>query len=317
MSSFPHAHDLVVGADGFLGKTLVAALGRRGRSVARIGHDCGDLSTWSNCEQAFASAPKVERIFHVVTRQRTGSVQYGIQGEMLAINARVHLNVLEAWRLHQPQAKLVSTGSSCVYPERDRPLKENDYQTGPLHPSVTGYGLAKQVLGVGAQCYAAQYGLRHLHCILATLYGPGDHKESDRSHFLGAMLHRAVAEMRTGARRFTVWGDPNTVREVLYVEDQIDAILAADAVFENEILNCAAGQPVTIGEAAHAIIEAIGWKVEIYSPPDSFTGASFKVLDSSRFLSATEWRPKWDLVRGIKQLYELEYRDQPAVAPTP
>ena len=119
-----------------------------------------------------------------------------------------------------------------------------------MHPSVKGYGLAKQVLGIGAQAYAEQYGLKHLHCILATMYGPSDHKAADRSHFLGAMLHRAAQEKRAGARRFTVWGDPNAVREILHVDDQIDAILAADAVFENELLNCAASTPITIAAVA-------------------------------------------------------------------
>ncbi|MGD0635737.1 MAG: NAD-dependent epimerase/dehydratase family protein [Beijerinckiaceae bacterium] len=306
------AHDLVVGADGFLGKNFIRVLGERGRIAAGIGRAAGDLSDWAICEQAFKAAPKVERIFHVVTRQRTGAVQYGIQGEMLAINARIHLNVLEAWRLYQPQAKLISTGSSCVYPERDTPLGENAYQTGPLHPSVKGYGLAKQVLGIGAQVYAEQYGLRQLHCILATVFGPGDHKAPDRSHFLGAMLDRAVQEMRAGQTRFTVWGDPNTVRELLYVDDQIDAILAADGAFENDLLNCAAATPVTVGEAARAITRAIGWDAEIYSPPESFSGAGYKVLDSSRFLNATGWCPKYDLLGGIRRLYELEYLATPA-----
>ena len=113
--------------------------------------------------------------------------------------------------------------------------------------------------------------------------------------------------MRAGQSRFTVWGDPNTVRELLYVDDQIDAILAADAAFENELLNCAAAMPVTVGEAARAITQAIGWDAEIYSPPESFSGAGYKVLDSSRFLNATGWRPKYDLIGGIRKLYDLEY----------
>jgi GDP-L-fucose synthase len=300
-------NDLVVGADGFLGRNLEAYLTAQGRRVARIGRTEGDLSDWPTVERLFAAAPKVERIFHVVTRQRTGSVQYGIQGELLAINARIHLNVLEAWRLHQPQAKLVSTGSSCAYPESDAPLPEDAYQTGRLHPSVKGYGLAKQVLAVGAQSYAEQYGLRHLHCILATLYGPHDHVADDRSHFLGAMMHRAVAEMRAGGTTFSVWGDPGAVREALYVEDQIEAILAADAVFENEILNCAANAPVTVGGAASAILEALDWRATIVSPENSFKGTSYKVLDSSRFLERTGWRPRFSLVDGYRRLYELEY----------
>lgn len=304
----PPGLDIVVGADGFLGRNLGRVLAAGGRTVHRIGRAAGDLAQWDAWERALADAPKADRLFHVVTRQRTGSVQYGIQGEMLAINGRVHLNLLEAWRLHQPQAKLVSTGSSCAYPESPEPLAENAYSTGPLHQSVTGYGLAKQMLAIGAQSYAQQYGLKHLHCILATMYGPGDHKAPDRSHFLGAMLHRAVTEQRSGATKFTVWGDPNTVRELLYVDDQIAAILAADAHFENLILNCAANAPVTVGEAARAITTAIGWEAEVYSPPESFSGAGYKVLDSSRFLTATGWRPAFGLVGGIKRLFDLEYR---------
>ena len=302
------SRDIVIGADGFFGRSLIARLREKGRSVTAVGWDAGDLSHWPDCERALSNAPKAERIFHVVTRQRTGAVQYELQGELLAVNARVHLNVLEGWRLHQPQAKFVSTGSSCVYPERDRLLSEEDYQSGPMHPSVKGYGLAKQVLGIGAQVYAEQYGLRHLHCILATMYGPNDHKATDRSHFIGAMLHRAAQAKEAGELQFTVWGDPNTVREVLHVDDQIDAILAADACFENEILNCAASKPVTIREAAEAVIEAIEWNAELYSPPGSFSGTSFKVLDSSRFLKATGWKPRISLTAGLRSLYELEYR---------
>lgn len=301
------ADDIVLGADGFLGRNLEAYLAAHGRRVARIGRADGDLSDASTMERVFSVAPKAQRIFHVVTRQRTGAVQYDQQGELLAINTRIHLNVLEAWRRHQPQAKLISTGSSCAYPQSDAPLPEEAYQTGRLHPSVKGYGLAKQVLATGAQAYAEQYGLRHLHCILATLYGPHDHVAPDRSHFLGAMMHRAVAEMNAGQTTFSVWGDAGAVREALYVEDQIEAILAADAAFENEILNCAANTPVTVGEAASAILEALDWRATIVSPENSFQGTNYKVLDSSRFLQRTRWRPRFGLVEGFRRLYEAEY----------
>ncbi len=173
---------------------------------------------------------------------------------------------------------------------------------------MKGYGLAKQVLAIGAQAYAEQYGLRHLHCILATLYGPHDHHEADRSHFLGAMMHRAVAEKRSGKTEFTVWGDPGAVREALYVDDQIEALIAADAAFENEILNCAANAPVTVGEAASAILAALEWRAPVVSPENSFKGAQYKVLDSSRFLDRTGWRPRYGLTEGFRRLYEIEYQ---------
>ena len=299
--------NLIVGSDGFLGQHLAAYLERRGQPVHRIGRTGGDLADWANVERLFRAAPAASRIFHVVTRQRTGQVQYAMQGELLAINAHIHLNVLEAWRLFQPQAKLVSTGSSCVYPEFDRPIAEDNFQAGPMHASVRGYGLAKQLLAVGSETYSSQYGLRYLHLFLATLYGPHDHKAPDRAHFMGGMIDRAVKEMREGRTEFTVWGDPGTVRDLLYVEDQIEAILAADAAFENTQLNCSSNEPVTIGAVAHAIRDALGWKAEIVYPPGTFKGASYKTIDATRFIEATAWKPRVPLVEGIRAVLRADY----------
>lgn len=299
---------LIVGADGFLGRNLARRLTEIGGwEVEGIGRAAGDLSKPGVADAAFASAAMADVIFHVVTRQRTGQVQFGIQGEMLAINASTHLNVLEAWRVRQPQAKLVSTGSSCAYPESDVALTEDMFGTGKAHPSVTGYALAKQVLATGAQTYAEQYGLRHLYCILATMYGPQDHKAPDRSHFVGAMMERAAAAKLAGETEFPVWGDPETIREVLYVDDQIDAILAANNAFENRLLNCAAGVAVSVGEVARAVLAALNWKAELVLSPGSFKGANFKLLDSSPFLDATGWRPAWSLEQGLRRLAEVEY----------
>ena len=298
---------LILGADGFLGRNFVRYFEERGWSTERIGRAAGDLSDWSLVETLFRGMAKVDRIIHAVTQQRTGQVQYGIQGSLLAVNARVHLNVLEAWRLYQPQARLISLGSSCAYPESEQAIPEEAFQTGPLHPSVKGYGLAKQLLAIGSDAYAAEYGLRYLHCILATVYGPHDHKQPDRTHFMTAMIDRAVAEKAAGNRQFTVWGGPDTVRDLLYVDDQISAILAADKAFSNQMLNCSSNQPVTIGGAAEAIIAALDWDATVTYPPQSFRGASRKTLDSGRFLEATDWRPEIDMWTGIRRVLQTDY----------
>jgi len=298
---------LIVGADGFLGRNLVHYFEERGWPFQAIGRAAGDLTDWSTVAAVFRSAPSCDRILHVVTRQRTGQVQYGMAGTLLAVNARIHLNVLEAWRQFQPQAKLVSTGSSCAYPERDRPILENEFQTGPVHDSVRGYALAKQLLAVGAETFAAEFGLRHLHCILATLYGPYDHKEPGRSHFMGGMMDRAVTEMRQGKRAFTVWGHPDTVRDLLYVDDQIDAILTADRHFENTILNCTGNRPIRIGEAAEAVMTALCWNAKLVYTPGSFQGAAYKSIDSTLFLKTTSWRPRVALVDGIRRVLVVDY----------
>jgi GDP-L-fucose synthase len=305
--SFGSEPTLVIGSDGFIGRHVIRYFAERNWPTHAIGRSDGDLSDWGTVDRLFRQVPKVGRILHLATRQRTGQIQYGIQGELLATNSRIHLNVLDAWRLHQPQAKLVSAGSSCVYPELERPITESDFQSGPVHPSVCGYALAKQVLAVGSEVFASQYGLKYLHVLLATVYGPRDHKESDRSHFMTGMIDRAVREKRDRKSTFTVWGTPDTIRDLLYVDDQIEAIIAADEAFENRILNCSSNEPVTIDTVAGAILLALRWEAEIAYVAGSFKGASIKTLDSAEFLRKTDWKPKIDLEHGIHRILVEDY----------
>jgi len=296
---------IVLGADGFLGRNLVEYWRARDWPVHAIGRDAGDLTDPATADAAFAAAPRnAGRIFHAVTKQRTGAIQYEMQGELLRDNARIHLNVLDAWRRRQPQAKLISLGSSCVYPESPRPIPETAFRSGPPHASVRGYALAKELLAVGCETYQSAYGLRWLHGVLATVYGPHAHIEPQRSHFMAALIARAVAAQAAGGRELEVWGNPATVRDLLYVSDQIEALIAADQAFDNTIVNVTSNAPVNIGDCAKAILAALNWDAQLTYPEGSFQGAGYKSLDSSRFLGLTAWAPKVALEDGVRRTLE-------------
>jgi GDP-L-fucose synthase len=113
--------------------------------------------------------------------------------------------------------------------------------------------------------------------------------------------------MRSGGSEFEVWGNPDTVRDLLHVDDQIDALLAADAAFTDRILNITPNMPVTIGSCARAILSVLRWDARIPHPPGSFQGAAYKSLDSTRFLEATGWRPRLSLTEGIAQVVQADF----------
>jgi nucleoside-diphosphate-sugar epimerase len=274
-----------------------------------IGRAAGDFTVPVVAEAAMREAPRAARILHCITKQRTGAMQHQLQGELLTDNARIHMNVLEAWRRHQPQAKFISLGSSCVYPESDKPLPETAFRSGPPHPSVRGYALAKEILAVGSETYGAQFGLSWLHCILATVFGPGAHIGEHRSHFMAALIARAVAAKHAGGRELEVWGSMQTVRDLLFITDQIEAIIAADVAFKDVIVNCTANQPIEIGQCVHAILRVLGWPARIVHPPGSFQGASYKSIDSSIFLNATGWRPRYSLEQGVREVLQIDFSE--------
>jgi GDP-L-fucose synthase len=307
----PYADEptIVLGSDGFVGRHVVERFRANGWPVHPIGRDAGDFTDATVVNAALSSAPRAGRIIHAITKQRTGAIQYEIQGELLTDNARIHLNVLDAWRRFQAQAKLISLGSSCTYAEAAHPLDESHFGIGPFHPSVAGYAEAKKILVVGSETFASQYRLRWLHCVLATLFGPRAHVEQHRGHFMAAMIDRAVPSKRAGAPAFEVWGNLGTVRDLMHVSDQIDAILAADAAFENTVVNCTANAPVTIGTCAQAILCTLDWDAPIVHPPGSFQGTGYKSLDSARFLRATWWKPGLTLRQGVADVLAADYQE--------
>jgi nucleoside-diphosphate-sugar epimerase len=124
---------------------------------------------------------------------------------------------------------------------------------------------------------------------------------------MAALIARAAAARRTAARTFEVWGSLDTVRDLLYVTDQIDAVIAADATFQDTIVNCTPNAPVTIGQCAEAITQALGWEARIVQPPDSFQGAGYKSLDSARFLAVTNWRPDIALIEGVRRVLQADF----------
>jgi GDP-L-fucose synthase len=98
------------------------------------------------------------------------------------------------------------------------------------------------------------------------------------------------------------------VRDLLYVTDQIEAVIAADRAFEHTVPNVTSNAPVSIGDCAHANLAALDWDARIVHPQGGFQGAGYKSLESSRFLAATGWAPKVGLADGVRRTLDAGAR---------
>lgn len=298
---------LIIGSDGFLGRHLLKWGRDRGLSWLGFGRSEGNLTNITIADLAMKNAKDVSHIFHVVTHQRTGADQLSMQSDMLQINSRIHLNLVDSWIRLAPHAKLISMGSSCAYAESNQLLKEDAYGQGVFHPAVRGYGLAKKLLFEACMVAAQQHNLKSLHLVLATLYGEGDYSASNRSHFAGGMLNRALVAMKSKKDKFEVYGHENTTRDLLYVTDQIEAILAANVFFENEVVNCSSNSPVTLSQVSKEIMVALNWEVPVEYTDAFSSGPSFKSINSTKFLERSNWRPSVSLDIGFKKILKADF----------
>ncbi len=110
--------------------------------------------------------------------------------EFIRDNLMIQANVIDAAYRHGA-AKLLSLGSSCIYPKlASQPIKEEYLLSGPLEPTNEWYALAK-IAGIKmCQAYRRQYGFNAISVMPTNLYGPGDNFDLETSHVLPALIRK-------------------------------------------------------------------------------------------------------------------------------
>lgn len=268
---------LMTGGTGFLGKNIVPCLEGLGCRVTAVGRNF-DLTSSDDAMRLFSQTPACDYIFHAAALQGAGEFTLRHPGEQLYANSLIHVNALEAWRKHQPQARFIGIGSTCSYPGSDEVLPETCYLTGKLHESVKYYGLTKIVMQQGIEAYKEQYGLKGTTAVFATLFGPHDDFDLSRAHVVSALVKKFCDGKQSGQDEVEVWGDGTQSRELIYVEDQITGLLMV-ADYDGELINIGTGSQISIRELAERIKHLVGFRGVIAYNTNRFVGVKHKVLD--------------------------------------
>lgn len=295
---------LVTGGTGFLGKNIKPYLENLGAKCICVGSKF-DLSIEEKSEDLFRSFDRkqLDFIIHGAALQAAGDWPLKHKAEQYDVNLKIHANTFKMWHKYQPQAKMIGIGSSCSYPGVKEVLSESDYWDGPMHDSVDIYGFTKKAVSVGIEAYKSQYGLNGTTVIFATLYGPHDHFDPEKSHVVSALIKKFVDAKRSGYDSVEVWGDGTQTRELIYVDDQIKGILTVLG-YEGPIINIGTGIATPISELANIIKKSSGFTGDIVYNTNKFVGIKRKVLDVTLAKNKYGWLTKVpiiDLEEGIKK----------------
>lgn len=285
---------LVTGASGFLGTCLCRRLEEEGHSLTRLNSKNCDLAHDGAMEKFLAGKKgKFERIYHLAAWTQAGDFCLHHPGEQWLINQKINTNVLSYWADCQPQAKLISMGTSCSY-DPSLPHAEENYMKGVPIDSLFTYAMTKRMLYAGQMALSKQFGLKYLVLVPSTLYGPGYHTDGRQMHFIFDLI-RKILRGKLYGEPVVLWGDGHQKRELVYIDDFIDAALFLSKKCENDLVNVGEGQEHSIREFAKMICSNVGY---------DFNKIKF---DESRYVGA---RSKFLNVEKLKKLY-------PAYRPTP
>ncbi|MGE5611637.1 MAG: NAD-dependent epimerase/dehydratase family protein [Bacillota bacterium] len=327
---------LITGGAGFIGTNLAHRILSEGRTVVlldnlsrpgvernlhwlRESHGDRVQVEVSDVRDPYVLRRVVQRasqVFHfaaqvAVTTSLTNSIHD------FEVNARGTLNLLEAIRALDNPPPLVFTSTNKVYgglPDVRLQIQGSRYQ--PEDPILREYGIGENRCldfhspygcskGTADQYvldYARTFGLPTVVFRMSCIYGLHQMGTEDQgwvAHFLIRALQR---------QPITLFGDGMQVRDVLFIDDLVNAFLLAQ-----KHVRTIGGQAFNIGggpKNAISLMEllALIGQIDGQAPKVRFGSwrpgdQRYYVSDTRKFGAATGWSPQVDVRQGVERLY--------------
>ena len=208
----------MTGGSGFVGKALRK---QNPNWYYLSSRDC-DLRDSSECFAVF-DLLKPDAIIHLAGR--VGGIKDNSENQAVFFydNVLINTNIIHQAYLCGIK-RVLSSLSTCAFPDvvKEYPFSEEQIFDGPPAETNFSYGFTKRMLQIQSTAYRKQYGLNYSTFCPANVYGPGDNFDSDKSHFVAALvskIHRAK-----NGEIVEFWGTGNPLRQQLYIEDLVQII---------------------------------------------------------------------------------------------
>jgi CDP-paratose 2-epimerase len=245
--------------------------------------------------------------------------------EDFEVNARGTLNVLEAIRAQDEPPPLLFTSTNKVYgaledvtltrttsryAPRDRETRQHGVGEDRPLDFHSPYGCSKGTADQYVLDYARSYGMRTAVFRMSCIYGPHQFGTEDQ----GWVAHFLIRALE--GRPIVLYGDGRQVRDILFVEDLVDAFMLAQQNMDRvsgQAFNIGGGvrNTVSLLELIERIEELHGDRVDIAREGWRTGDQRYFVADTRLFEAATGWQPRVTASAGVARLYEwlLETRE--------
>ena len=312
------ANYLVTGAAGFIGRSIAAALLKRGDNVRGVdsfitgkranltGLEAmefidGDLADPAVCAKACAG---VEVVFHEAA---LASVPRSV-ADPAATNrncVEATVNLLVAARAAGAR-RVMYAGSSSVYGDTPTLPKREDMLPNPISP----YAVAKLAGEHYMSAFTRVYGLETVTLRYFNVFGPFQDPTSHYSGVLAVFCRKLLA-----GEQPTIYGDGEQSRDFTFIENVVAAnLLAADAPAEKvsgKMMNVATSAAVTLNQVFEILRELTGYSGDpAYAEPRS-GDIKHSLADISRARELLGYVPQVDFREGIRRTVEWYKNMQP------
>jgi len=314
---------LVTGGCGFVGTNLCLKLKDLGANIIALDALLPDYgATKANVEELKQKGVIIEvvdvrdfdKMCEVIKKYKPDIVYHGAaqvshlksmqvpEGAYLDIdiNLKGTINVLEAARRYDDNAKLIYIGTRGEYGDPQYlPIDENHPETPP-----DIYGVDKLAAGRYFLVYARAYGMWVSLARPTNLIGP-------RQRLLGfygiiGWFVRLALEDKT----IIIFGDGMQTRDVLYIDDAVDALIlmGQNDIAKNKIYNIASGKEYPLRYFAELIVKHAGkGRIEFKPYPPEWKRIEIRrvVLSYDKIKKDLGWEPRTSIEDAIRKTVEF------------
>ncbi|MFO1157372.1 MAG: NAD-dependent epimerase/dehydratase family protein [Reyranellaceae bacterium] len=305
---------LIAGGAGFIGTNLALALAERGAQLRLTTHTkplqvaiTGAETLAVDLRQPDQCARTVEGMDYVfLCAAHTSGAAVIRTTPLVHITPNVLINTLMLEAAHRAGvAKFCFISSGAAYPPTDeRPVSEGEMFDGDPHDVYFAAGWMKRYAEILCRTYAEKIARPMPTLVVrpSNIYGPYDKFDFAVSHVTAALIRRVVERHRP----LEVWGTGEDIRDLIYVDDFIEGLLAAFALDRPYLaINLCAGQGHSVRQILHAILTADGFTdADVRFDPSRPSTIPVRLMDNGTARTQIGFEAKTPLAVGLRRTIE-------------